>query len=112
MGWGPMLLITDNERDPLEILKEFAEGKFFTAEIDGVSEIPPGKARPFAYSLQADCGMGGYCGHCGRAVCAGCGSQLTLIIVEKGVSAYCRDRSCRSAADRWLQDMFPGLRNP
>lgn len=109
MGWGTLCLITDDDREPREILAEFTQG-FTNVKI--LHEYPetPLEVYAYGYECEADCGLTIYCSECGTVMCAGCGSRPFLIItVDDGAAGYCQQPGCRAARDRMLRDLWPGV---
>ena len=109
MGWGQFGLMTDDDREPKEILVEFNEG-FANAEIDYQYPVDPA-VYAYGYDCSADCGVTVYCSECGAKMCPVCGGKpFLIIIVQEGASAYCQEKGCRKARDKRLHEYWPTIR--
>lgn len=109
MGWGALQLMTDDDRDPAEILAGFS-ADCATVQIE--HQYPePVDVYAYGYELMADCGLTMYCSECGTLMCPGCGSQpFVIVTIDEGAAAYCRQSGCRAARDRLLREFWPTVR--
>ena len=106
MGWGPFQLMTDDPRDPKEMLAMFGEG-FGNAVINHEYTPQLHDTHAYGYDCETDCGVILYCSECGKAMCAGCGDRPFLIITEEKSAAYCQRKKCRAARDKLLREFWP-----
>lgn len=108
MGWGEFSFMTDEDRDPKEMLLPYhISGESATVVID--YQYPePADVYAYGYELESDCGITIYCSECGVAMCPGCGDRPFLIItLEEGGEAYCLKTDCRGVLRKRLRKLWP-----